>query len=62
MQLQQQLVDTENRLGDARQSYNESVRAFNTQIETFPDLVLARPFGFRAMEYFQAENKEAPKI
>ena len=62
MQLQQQLVDTENRLGDARQGYNESVRAFNTLIETFPDLLLARPFGFRAAEYFQAENKQAPKI
>jgi LemA protein len=62
MQLQQQLVDTENRLQESRQQYNEAVRAFNTEIETPPDLLLARPFGFGALEYFQAENKDAPKI
>ncbi|MGA9334977.1 MAG: LemA family protein [Rudaea sp.] len=61
-QLQRDLVDVEDRLQTARQQYNETVRAFNTQIENFPDLLLARPFGFRSLEFFQAENREATPL
>jgi hypothetical protein len=31
-----------------RSAYNETVRAFNAQIQNFRDLLLAGPFGFRA--------------
>ena len=53
--LQRELVDTEDRLQSARSDYNETVRVYNTQIEGFPDLLLARPCGFRAEEYFQRD-------
>lgn len=59
LQLQHDLVDVEDRLQIARQQYNETVRVFNTQIENFPDLILARPFGFCSLDFFQAENREA---
>jgi hypothetical protein len=37
------------------------VRDFNTRLESFPDLVVARAFGFRAREYFSAaEDAAAP--
>ena len=62
--LQRELTATEDRLLAARQDYNEAVRAFNTQIQGFPDLLLARPFGFTAREYFQrdADAAAVPRV
>ena len=57
LQLQRDLVDVEDRLQAARSAYNESVRDFNTQIQNFPELLLARPFGFAAFDFFQAEDR-----
>ena len=53
--LQRELGATEDRLQAARGNYNEAVRAYNTQIDSFPDVLVARPFGFAAREYFQAD-------
>jgi len=57
--LQRELTATEDRLQAARQEYNEAVRVYNTQIEGFPDLLLARPFGFTPQEYFQRDAAAA---
>ncbi|HEX6833987.1 MAG TPA: LemA family protein [Rudaea sp.] len=62
LQLQRDLVDVEDHLQYARRFYNGAVRQYNTHIEQFPDLLLARPFGFGALDYFQAENTEAVKV
>lgn len=62
LQLQHDLVDTEDRLQAARSAYNEAARVYNTQIETFPDALLARPFGFGKIEYFQAEDRQPVKV
>ena len=60
--LQRELVDTEDKLQAARNAYNEAVRAFNTQIQNFPDVAIAKPFGFGAMDYFQATGMAPVKI
>ena len=57
--LQDELVDIEDRLQRARTTYNEAVQAFNTQIGNFPALLVARPFGFSAQDYFQADTRVA---
>jgi len=57
LQLQHDLVDVEDRLQVARQAYNEAVRAYNTQIQNFPELLFAHPFGFHASDFFQAEDR-----
>ena len=59
LQLQRDLVAVEDHLQYARRFYNGAVRQFNTHIEHFPELLLAAPFGFRAQEFFQAEEHEA---
>ena len=33
---------------------------FNTAVQTFPWLLLARPLGFREREFFSAEGDTAP--
>ena len=42
--LQSQLEGTENQIRVARRDYNESVRAYNTRIRTFPDAIGAKIF------------------
>lgn len=56
LQLSRQLVETENLIQHARRFYNGSVREYNTDIERFPALLIARPLGFKPAEFFAAED------
>ena len=62
--LQEELTATEGRVAYARQYYNDSVLAFNTAIETFPNVVFARMLNFTKREYFEAEDaaKQPPQV
>ena len=65
MQLTEEMTSTENKISFARQSYNDSVMAFNTTRESFPSVIFAGMFGFLAAELFTievAEEREAPKV
>jgi LemA protein len=65
MALMEELTSTENKVAFARQAYNDSVMAYNTQRETFPTNLIAGPFNFGPAELFvveKAEEKEAPKV
>ena len=64
-QLQRDLVEIEDYLQYARRFYNGAVRIFNTRIESFPSLLIARPMGFHQAEFFAVsgdEVRDAPKI
>lgn len=54
--LSEELVTVENHLAAARKYYNGTVRIYNTYIQSFPHMILARPFRFRTAEYFQLED------
>ena len=54
-QLQTDLADTENQVAFARNYYNGAVEIYNTRVQQFPTLLLARVFGFSAAEFFTAE-------
>jgi len=56
MDLQRSLVDLENDIQNARRYYNAVVRDLNTRIQSFPDMLVARPFGFRERSFFELEN------
>ena len=63
--LQDELTSTENKIGFARQFYNDSVMKYNNQTQMFPSNVVAGITGFKAGEYFEvtvAEEREAPKV
>ncbi|MBK9118039.1 MAG: LemA family protein [Phycisphaerales bacterium] len=63
--LQEELTSTENRIGFARQFYNDSVMKYNTVIESFPQNVVAGSFGFQRAEHFElqdAAQREAPQV
>ena len=63
--LQEELTSTENKISFARQHYNASVRDFNTRIEQFPTMLVARLSGFVTQSYFEIEDpteREVPQV
>ncbi|MCA9342120.1 LemA family protein, partial [Candidatus Saccharibacteria bacterium] len=56
LQLQQELVDTEDKIQASRRFYNGGVRDLNTKIETFPVNLFASMFGFVKREFFEVED------
>lgn len=55
-QLSEELTSTENKISFARQAYNDSVMTYNTAIESFPDLFIARPFNFSEADLWEIED------
>lgn len=65
MQLSEELTSTENKVAFARQAYNDSVMAYNTMRELFPNSLIAGPFNFKEAQLFEItddQEKEAPKV
>jgi len=64
LQLQEELTSTENKIGFARQFYNDSVMNYNTAKETFPTNMIAAAFGFSNKEFFEINEyeKAAPQV
>lgn len=59
LQLQSELVDTENKVQAARRFYNGGVRELNTKIQVFPNNLLAGPFGFTQRDFFEVDDAAA---
>lgn len=58
LRLQEELTSTENRIGFARQGYNDSVASYNTRVESFPGNLFAGLGGFKMAEYFELEDRQ----
>lgn len=65
-QLSEELTSTENRIGFARQAYNDQTLEFNDAAAQFPALIVARLLGFGAAPMLQstqnAEERQAPRV
>ena len=56
LRLQDELAGTENRIAVERRKYNEAVQKYNTQIELFPNNIVASLSGFtRNDAYFKTD-------
>ncbi len=62
--LQDELAGTENRIANARRTYNESVKDYNSTIKRFPKNIIANMFNFDDADYFEADEskKEVPSV
>ena len=58
LKLQQELSMLENEIANARKYFNAVVRDYNTKQMVFPDVIIAKPFGFTKREFFQAQESE----
>lgn len=56
-QLQVDLKGTEDKIAFARQFYNDSVQRLNTQIELFPQNIVANMLGFAKRDYFEIDEE-----
>lgn len=61
-QLQDELVDTEDKIQASRRFYNGSVRDLNTKIQTVPTSIVAGMFGFKQREFYEVDEAESKKI
>ena len=64
--LAEEIASTENRIGFARQAYNDQVMAFNDRASQFPDLLWARLLGFMHLDMLQstanAQERATPQV
>lgn len=64
IELQQELVDTEDKIQASRRFYNGGVRDLNTKVQTFPSNIIAGMFNFKSRDFYEldaAEQKLAEK-
>jgi LemA protein len=65
MQLQGELANTENQISGFRQNYNGIVQRYNTSMLSFPNNLIAGPFGFTPQPFFEVQDqaqREAPAV
>ena len=64
--LSEEIASTENRIGFARQAFNDQVLAFNDRASQFPDVIVARLLGFAHMGMLEsttsAQERTAPQV
>lgn len=56
--LQQELVDTEDKIQAARRFYNSVGRDLNIKVESVPSNIVANMFGFKTVDLFKAQDSE----
>lgn len=61
LQLQQELVDTEDKIQASRRFYNGGVRELNTKIQVFPNNIFANALGFKERDFFELDTGERAK-
>ena len=66
LQLQGELVDTEDKIQASRRFYNGGVRELNTKIKVFPNTLFVRGLGFKERGFFEVDEPaaiaEPPKV
>jgi len=64
LQLQQELVNTEDRIQAARRFYNGNVRDYKNKCQMFPSSIIAGIFGFESQDYFNVDPavRQAPSV
>jgi LemA protein len=60
--LQQELADIEDKLAAARRYYNATVYRYNTVLQSFPAVIVARPLRFHEREFFETDTRDAPTV
>lgn len=60
--LQEELASTENKIGFARQYYNDAAMRYKNRVEMFPGNLIANMFNFQAEAFFQLEEAGARSV
>ena len=63
--LQEELAATENKIGFARQYYNDAAMRYKNRVEMFPGNIVAGMYNFQVEPFFQldeAEDRAVPQV
>ena len=60
--LQEEITSTENKIGFARQYYNDAVLRINNRIQMFPSNIIAGMFNFQQEKFFEVEGPEDRQV
>jgi LemA protein len=60
--LRERITGLENAIADRREFYNDSVNRNNIRIETFPDVILARAFGFQGADLLEFDAEDTADV
>jgi len=61
-ELQEELSDTETKIAASRQFYNSNVMEYNTKIQVFPSMLIARLFNFQKEDFFEADEASKAEV
>ena len=61
-ELQARISGLESAIADRREFYNESVNLYNTRIQSFPELILARQFSFKESKLLEFADEEKKDV
>ncbi len=59
LHLQEELVDTEDKIQASRRFYNGSSRDLNIKVKVFPTNIFAGMLGFKERDFFEVDDQEA---
>ncbi|MFI5384016.1 MAG: LemA family protein [Methanosarcina thermophila] len=62
MQLQKDLMETENKIAYSRQFYNSTVMDYNTKLAVFPTVIFAQMLQFKPAEFFATTEEEKKPV
>lgn len=62
LELSKDLTKIEDEIANSRKYYNGSVRIFNTKIQIFPNNIIAKIFGFKEANMFEANADERNNV
>lgn len=62
LDLQNQLKETEDKIGFSRQFYNDTAMKYNVDIARVPTSIIASIFGFKGRPYFEAEGESRERV
>ncbi len=59
IELQREVADTENKIQAARRFYNTNVRDLKIGLQSFPQNIVGRAFGFKEQSFFELDEEDA---
>jgi LemA protein len=62
LQLQDELVDSQDKIMAAQRFYNSNVRDFNTKLQVFPTNLYAQSLGFKPYDFIEAGEGEKGNV
>lgn len=62
MELNNKLVSVENDIANSRKYYNAVIKLFNNKVETFPNNIFAKMFGYKSKDMFAINDSERENI